>query len=372
VNHVEAINKEFSTKADAASTNDALKLKADVAHVNDLQARLERLEALVTHAKEEQATALQALADKTSKDMKAAVHNEQASVTTMKSELAGLRGEHKQALDRTVGVETRLDSLSALTKENRQVTAWLKDTHEKVVLTGIKSLKDQLGQLDAHTKNAHASLESLTLDTKEFRKSAQDNFKDLRAQAKDSKEQQEFLSNAMEMMKRKSRELNKTNTSKLKELSDEQEKFYQQMAAFERSQKTQEREVRRIDARFGGGDSCQALGRASPETCRNEASGDRLTGVMSMLEKIAAGAPNSPSPSQEHALALIDAQRPALPWFDHEGRQCAQGLDLASLPRFQSPAPHDSCPTSVASTRASSRLEMRAAPRSKSARSARK
>jgi len=133
VKHIEAINAEFAKKADAATAGAALKLKADVSEVNDLQARLERLEELVTHAKHEQSTAVQALADKTTRDIQGVVYDEKALVERLTDAVSTLRSEHGAVDERVTGVEARVDALNAYSHENRDTNRQLRHAHEHIV-----------------------------------------------------------------------------------------------------------------------------------------------------------------------------------------------------------------------------------------------
>merc|ERR1719440_2543819 len=107
---------------------------------------------------------------------------------------------------------------------HRGITDTLQDAHENIVQPGIGKLESNLADLESFTKKAHAALEALGRETRQFHESAQANFKELQSQASSDKKQLELLMDAVEMQKRRARESTKSNTAAFKELTDEQEK----------------------------------------------------------------------------------------------------------------------------------------------------
>merc|ERR1740117_1124694 len=130
-------------------------------------------------------------------------------------------------------------------------------------------------------------LQALDGNGKEFRSVSEQRFTDLTAQAKTCREHLDFLMQATEMIKRRSREQGKSNTTLFKELGEAQSQLREQLAALERVMKKNEREVRAVErthrALSSDGAAAQlALPAPAPDP------NDRLKGVLEQLERIAA------------------------------------------------------------------------------------
>jgi hypothetical protein len=368
VNHGSSINNESGRKADTSAGDES---KADISQLNVLQSRLERLEVLCTHDRQEQSTALQTLADQTAAEVRSACEKQRIMIARTTGDLEKLKEqlECKSGLfSRMAAAEKRLESVSEFARENREVNNRIQKEHKNNLMLGFKALQDQFSQLESSAKKTQASLESFTTDTRDFRSIAETSLKELRTEAAASKETQDFLMTATEMLKRKSREFYKSTDGRFKELTDEQEKILQQLIALERLQKTMQREAVKGDVGHVRGMRSASMDARHPDgsDCLLDQLQKIATGGITPLDQLNKIATSAPA-QQEQALALMDAARPPLPWFDADGRPCTQGLDLASLPRFPSPAPGVSRPASVCA-----RARLSSTPRSKSARAARK
>lgn len=379
--HIEAIKIDFARKADADWSQEQLGKKADLDDFVDVKARLERLEVLFAEQRAQMPIILQQYADKSAADLAAAVSSNRAKMEANKVLIAAIRADHQEVLKRLTKTEEQLVTMTEYHDTHRGITDTLQDAHENVVLTGIGKLQSNLADLEGFTKKAHAALEALGKETRQFHESAQANFKELQSQASSDKRQLELLMDAVEMQKRRAREFTKSNTAALKDLTEEQEKLAQQINAVEVFAKGQERKGRAVAPTRPAVDSgpthqlraptpdAGSLRCITPDGRQSEANS-----TLEQLERIIAGASLPP----EQPSAIADVQRPPLPWFDADGRPCTQGLevttptlrhDATNLPRFTTPTPTDkpARPVSVAG-----HVKMTSAPRSKSARDRRK
>merc|ERR1719356_2024749 len=98
--------------------------------------------------------------------------------------------------------------------------------------------------MDSAALKTADDLMRLTTGSKSFQEVAQKNNEELARQGADCKEQIEFLMQATDMIKRKAREATKTSTAKFAELTEEDERLREQLAALERGLKRQERDLR--------------------------------------------------------------------------------------------------------------------------------
>lgn len=168
-------------------------------------------------------------------------------------------------------------SLSGLCAKLKQSQQDLLDQQSEAA-GGLGTLKGKMAAMDDAARKAGDDLMRLTSDSKAFWDKAQMDSDTFNKQSKSFKEQIEFLMQATEMIKRKAREATKTTTAKFTELSEEDEKLKEQLAAIERGLKRQEREVRTVSR-------AQALPAPPAPPDPNE----RLAGVLQQLEAIAAG-----------------------------------------------------------------------------------
>merc|ERR1712151_701879 len=164
------------------------------------------------------------------------------------SNIANLRGEHGQFLSRLSTAEGAIDELKDATKILMEQERSIEKTEENI-LGQLSVLQEQLSKVDAGGVQLQQDFQSLANGAEEFQQTSSHKFHELTAQGIKFEERLDFLMQASEMMKRKSRETNKSNTAKFGEVTDEQEKHTNQLAALERQLKRQERDLRAVDNR---------------------------------------------------------------------------------------------------------------------------
>lgn len=319
IGHRDALNSEFAKKADASSVDQALKAKADLEAVNEVRARLERLEVLVAHTDARQSAKVEALRTETEEQSRAQSERQLSMIAEHATAIGALREQHSAVVARLGGAEAEVRALATAAEKLREVQRALQENHERVVTPSIAAARDQLQSLDASVGRMGEDLRAAAAEAKAFRANSEQHFGALTQQANTCKEQLEFLMEATEMIKRRSREATKGNTAKFKELTDDQERTSQQLAALERQIKRHERDVRAIENRTARAEHCGALSQRALMAPEPELSADpneRLKSVLEQLERIAGeGAPieqADPNPA-----------RPPLPF----------GADM-KLPRF--------------------------------------
>lgn len=323
VGHVNALRREFAKKADATMVEEELKKKANLVELNEVQAKLRKLENLVvsndakhTTRTQETRNSLEDLLNTTSKKQLALISENQSAI-------GSLQQQHKATTERLSGAQVEIDTLGKKTERLREAQDALLAREQKVIMVSIKALEDQLAQLEISTNQLQQNAQALAGDMKEFKSDSRTAFDELFTQGKGFKENIEFMMEAIEMIKRRSREQSKNNGSKFKELSDATEKLTLQLAALERQLKRQEREVRVIENRASKG---ELLPKPSPAPEPPDPN-DHLKNVLGQLELIAAGTAH---------MQLENPDRPALPWPSDMKR----GNDFTALPRFSHQLSH--------------------------------
>jgi len=352
IGHRDALNSEFAKKADAHMVEQALKAKADFSQVSDVLARLERLEVLVQHTDTRHSETIEAIRAELTEQSKAEEEKHQASISENKASITALRTEAASLASRLGRTEGQIGGLNDVAKKVMEAVQNTKGEQDKV-MSSIDGMLDQLGRLDHAAAQTREDLQTLDVTTEEFRKTATDKFDGLSAQGEACKEKLDFLMQATEMIKRKSKEASKANEKKFGEVSEEQDKHTNQMAALERQLKRQERDLRAAENRASRaenavGGSLKALpaptasgplellggGELTAEALGN----NKLNSILDQLAKIGAGG----HPFEQMGVD-VDANRPPLPWAGEERR--GMDHDATSLPRFTGqagPAPIDS------------------------------
>jgi len=301
IGHRDALNSEFAKKADKAAVEQTFTTKADLSDVYEVRARLERLEVLVAETDKRQSGKVAALRDEMDGKLRAQSGEQLAMITGNAAEIAALRDEHATFIERLGGAETEVGVLTAATERLRGRLEATVRRQEDVIVPTMTSMQEQLARMEDSAGSMQRDLGVLAGDATSFRDSAGQKFDSLSAQAGTCREQLEFLMQATEALKRGSRETKKANTSKFKDLDDEQERHAQQMAALERQLKRQERDAR--------ASSHSKTPRSMPELPLPPADpNDRLKGVLVQLERLSDG---GAAPEQ---LGLAwSPERPTLP-----------------------------------------------------------
>merc|ERR1712014_564208 len=119
-------------------------------------------------------------------------------------------------------------------------------------------------------------------------------FDQLFKQGETFEEQLKFLMEAAEMVKRRLREHQKSQTARFKEVEEAEEKLSEQIAALERSLTAHKRDMKAIERRTSDGNTMAAI--STPRDIvlaepKNQDPNVHLMGVLAQLEKIATGPP---------------------------------------------------------------------------------
>mmetsp|Transcript_90409 Transcript_90409/g.286499 ORF Transcript_90409/g.286499 Transcript_90409/m.286499 type:complete len:538 (-) Transcript_90409:41-1654(-) len=328
IGHREALNGEFFKKADKTTVEEALKLKADWAEVNEVRARLERLEVLVSHTDARQTAALEALRKESIANREELAKQHRALISANEASIAALRTEHSAAVDRLAGAEGEIKALTRAAEKLREVQQALSKKHSEVIMPTIASMQEQLGMVEAAAERMRQGLQVLADDCKGFQQGATQKFTDLFAQAQHSKTQLEFLMEATEMIKRRSRETSKSTDARFKDGSHDQERLAQQVAALERQLRRHEREVRQLERLASRAEAGTAtlLPLPAPELAPPADPNDRLRSMLDQLEKIAGSGP----PHEQLGIEW-NPKRPPLPFGGSDGVRRGSDADFAKL-----------------------------------------
>jgi len=350
VGHKDSMNNEFAKKADAVTVDEALKSKADFSELSEVRARLERLEVLVSHTDARHSAQLDKLRAESAKQVRMHAEEQQAVISEHTAVLATLKTDLAGITSRLGTVEGELGSVKETGRRMKEIEQVFK-VKQGSILSSISSMQEQLQRLDESAQGTHSALQILRVETEENRDTSGQKLNSLVAQGDSFKERLDFLMQATEMIKRKSRETNKNNLEKFKEFSEDQEKHCNQLAALERLLKKQERAVTSIEHRTGKSDGhgASASLRALPPQMTmasaldllggepsTDPSNERLKGILDQLEKIAGGG----HPFEQMGLD-VDPGRPPLPY----GGPSDTDGSSQTLPRFAAlagPAPIDS------------------------------
>mmetsp|Transcript_99885 Transcript_99885/g.177790 ORF Transcript_99885/g.177790 Transcript_99885/m.177790 type:complete len:516 (+) Transcript_99885:54-1601(+) len=314
----EALESEFSKKADAHSVEKALKSKADFSDVNDVRARLERLEVLVEHNDAKFSSKFEGLKAEIAEERKETFAKQEAIMKDAESIIANNKQQYSALKEKLEGAEDKLHSLNHGLSEIRKALQEIQNAQDNGMLPRLYSVEDRLSQNETADSQRQEMIDDLDTRLQDLKGSIDDQVARLSNQGEDHKEQLDFLMKATDMIKRRSRETTKANTAKFQELTDDQEKHLQQLAALERLLKKHEREVRAVENRTSKALADTAPGeygfmRALPpvnmmETQESLDPNNRLMDVLEQLDKIA----NS-GPKDDPAASTWTSSRPPLP-----------------------------------------------------------
>jgi len=366
IGHREALNGEFAKKADKQTVEEALKMKADTDDVNEVRARLERLEVMVSHTDARQTSALEALRDEMDQKRSETAERQQAAINQNAATMTDLKAAHDAILQRLSGAEAEITSLGTASNKLREVQQLLKSRQDEVILPKMSEMQEQLQRVEAAAGQMQQDLQTMERDAADFREGSQRTVEFLSSQVKSSKENVEFLLQETEMIKRRAVQLTKKHTASCEKHTDEQERLSQQLQALERDLKRQGRDVRAaaagrsqslddhsavagLRALTGGapGGALAALP-APPDATAAADAGDRLRSMMEQIERIAFS-----GPAHEQLGVPYNPERPPLPISSKAGG-CPSLVDSERLPRFSAamadPAPIDSARGGFASS----------------------
>jgi len=308
VGHINALNGQFSKKADKVHVDDALGQKADWDEVNNIRARLERLEVLVQQTDVKQTDAVEVLRDETCRDRRALEEKHMTLISENTNGIDGLHSEHNVFVQRLGSAEEEVASLKCVTQRLGQDQQALQEQHNQVIVPSIAAMQEELRQVQGAAARLQEDLRGLLARTEAFEATAVGKFSNLFQQAEHCREQLEFLMQATEMIKRRSREVAKTTSDQFKVGAEDHERLGQQVAALERQLKRQEREVRHLEGRASKNDGRSTQLPLPGLELKPGDPNDRLKGVLDQLEKIAAS-----NPPQEQLGIEWNPKRPPLP-----------------------------------------------------------
>jgi len=328
IGHREALNREFAKKSNQSWVEEQLRLKTDLTDLNEVRASLERLEVQVAHNDAKQSKHVQELRDETEAKRLAMAKEHLAMISTNRTSIAELRGEHECTVAKLTTAEGEIVLLNRRSQELGEILDTVRKRQEEVVITSIEAIQAHLAAVDTAAQKTQSDLQQLAGEVSEFRETSKQKFSDLYMKMAICKEQLEFLMQAVDAIKKRSRETAKAHTTQFKEITDDQEKMAENLADMERSLKRSEREIRDVDRRtmkaLDDGLPPDPLPLPPPD--QNE----RLKGVLEQLELIANGGTCQP--------VHVDPKRPALPWHG-KGGGCSAEADLPRLGRFDAKTP---------------------------------
>jgi len=340
IGHLDALRGEFYKKADKDAVEQALKLKADNDNVNEVRARLERLEVLVAHTDARQTVALEGIREELGKKLKEKGDMLMAKTNECMAAVGSLKADHLASVQRLADAEAGIQALASAAEQHRSVQEMHHRRLQEELLPAIAAMQEQLTKVGVANDQVEQDVRGLERDLGDFRETSEVTFANLSKQVGANKDHVEFLLQETDMIKRRSRETTKKQTSGFQELKDEQDKFTQQLVALEGNVKKQSVEARAIENRVcravsddqtGGALAslrALALPALAPEAVDPNA---RLMAMMQQLEALANGGPSMP----------LNADRPPLPGTT--GGQKGASTMLTQLPRgLTEQAPIDS------------------------------
>lgn len=289
IGHRDALHGEFARKADAATVDMALKSKADLAEVNDLRARLERLEMLLSHAGTVQSARLDELRD----DMNAKLNQNVKQLAGQIKEHADLiKGslEHQKAQDEQLtGCAGSIGELGSSSRKLFEITGSHGRVHEdhKGQITQIKDLIDGVNAIARKNRKV---LDDAVAELKEVNRGSEQRFGEISQKEKILERQLEFLMQASEASKRKVKEMGKSLGKTCTGLASDTERCAEAIATCEAQLRSTEHKLRAIQDEGGGGGGGGLAGLLSSGRRRDKSpppSPNRhLAGVLEQLQAI--------------------------------------------------------------------------------------
>lgn len=322
IGHRDALHQEFARKADAATVDMALKSKADFTEMNDLRARLERLEMLFSHAGMHHSAMLEDLRTELTDKFNSQIKQLQVNIKDHTEEIDRLKDQQKQTVARVESNEGQLSKLTSTVQNLKTVQEKLY-SNQQSILEDNKGIHQQVDHLQEGQKNHKKELASLNSDLKDLNASCEVKFSEISEHTRVHSQQIEFLMQASEAGKRRLRELSKKLDAACEGLTENHGNLTEHMSALERTMKRQEQTVKSMDQRAQVG-GIKQIRAAEPPPDPNH----HLQGVLSQLSAIALD-PREP-PSFHNALgADAEFTKLPMPWMS--------GGDDGALPRLNAP-----------------------------------
>merc|ERR1719160_1380625 len=147
IGHRDALHQEFARKADAATVDMALKSKADFTEMNDLRARLERLEMLFSHAGMHHSAMLEDLRTELTDKFNTQIKQLQVHIKDHREEIDRLKEQQKLTVDRVANNESQIQQLNSTTHDlkEKQNKLW---TNQNGILEDNVKIHEQLVSLE--------------------------------------------------------------------------------------------------------------------------------------------------------------------------------------------------------------------------------
>jgi len=320
IGHRDALHQEFARKADAATVDMALKSKADFTEMNELRAKLERLEMLFSHAEMHHSAMLEdlrmELTDKFTKQLK----DVQVGIRANTAEIDALKEQQKATVATVASNQMYVRQLNETTEtlKARQQIMW---DNQQALLEDITKVHEQLVSLDGVQKTQKKDLTTLDGELKNLNSSCEVRFSEISEHTRVHSQQLEFLMQASEATKRRMRELSKKLEASCSELTEEMGNLTDHLSALERTMKRQEQTVKSMDQRAQVGGIKQIRPPEAPKDPNVH-----LQGVLSQLSAIAIDPRSPPLGKNTFGVDLETTAKVPLPW--------GGGEDDAALPRL--------------------------------------
>lgn len=281
----------------------ALQLKADVVELTEVRATLERLEAVIAARDLKHEADLETLRELVTQSNSKNIETNRSMIAANRAMIEDLAAKESALDDRMTTVEKHMDQKGDERLKLEEKVHKIEERQEGVIWITCQSLQTQfqgmvskVSDLGAEEKLMHSRVEQLEGFVSQKFQQVFDSEEQVMDQIK-------FLMEASEMLKRRSREFNKSCSAQLKDLASSESKLTEQMSTLERLLKVQERELRALEKR-----SPNAIGNPAPPLDPVPLDPNQhLKGVLAQLERIAGGIGEKlPPPSDLKATADSD------------------------------------------------------------------
>lgn len=165
----------------------------------------------------------------------------------------------------------------------------IQERQDGVIWKACLTLQGLFQTLEGKVVDLNGEVSTLQSHSDTFKSFCSDKFTQMCDDDEQVKEQIKFLMESSEMLKRRAREFNKTHASQLKELSTNEGKLAEQVAAMERSLKGFERELKAVEKRARTALALQDCEPSPPSEPVPVDPNTHLKGVLVQLEHIANG-----------------------------------------------------------------------------------
>merc|ERR1719213_1177711 len=288
--------------------------------MNDLRARLERLEMLFSHAGMHHSAMLEDLRTELTDKFNSQIKQLQVNIKDHTEEIDRLKDQQKQTVARVESNEGQLSKLTSTVQNLKTVQEKLY-SNQQSILEDNKGIHQQVDHPQEGQKNHKKELASLNSDLKDLNASCEVKFSEISEHTRVHSQQIEFLMQASEAGKRRLRELSKKLEASCQGLTEENEHLTEHLSALERTMKRQEQTVKSMDQRVQVGGIKQIR---PPESAPDP--NLHLHGVLSQLSAIAIDPREPPSLKNATSADLENTSKLPLPWMS--------GGEDGTLPRL--------------------------------------